>query len=90
MRNGREKRDGGNEEFQACKVVLLPEDLRKTLKVQLPLKRKRFERFRSQGLEAGAPFTGEGCRPMSFPKGSGSRLGGGREHAEGNYLPASV
>lgn len=74
MRNGGEKRDEGNERFQACKVVLLPEDLRKILKVQLPLKTKIFERFRSQGLEVGAPFTGGGCRPTSFPKGSG---GGG-------------
>lgn len=40
VRNGREKRNGENERFQAYKVILLPEDLRKMLKVQLPLKTK--------------------------------------------------
>lgn len=60
VRNGREKRNGGNEGFQARSVVLLPEDQRKTLKVQLPLKRKI--------LKTGAGNWGRWGRMLSLEK----------------------
>ena len=55
VRNSREERDEGNERFQACKVVLLPEDLRKILKVQLPLNTKDLKDLEARGWRWGLP-----------------------------------
>ena len=64
VRNDREKRNERNERFQACKAVLLPEALRKTLKFNSLWRQN--ERGRSQGWGRGLPSPREDvgqCHP---------------------------